>query len=147
MNWPVTYARKIRFSDTDAQGIVFNGNYPIYIDDATTDFFDVIGIPWNAFTRTGHEMVLGRSEIDYRSAGRIGETLVTGARIVRFGSSSVTFELQTWEQASGRIVIEARLLYVVVDHETFRPKAVPAFFIEAVEKAQGARVERAPAKT
>jgi acyl-CoA thioesterase FadM len=91
-------------------------------------------------------MVLGRSEIDYRSAGRIGETLVTGARIARFGTSSVIFELQTWEQASGRVVIDARFVYVVVDHETFRPKAVPQFFIEAVEKAQGAPVERAPVK-
>ena len=27
MKWPVTYRRKICFSGTDAQGIVFNGNY------------------------------------------------------------------------------------------------------------------------
>lgn len=147
MHWPVTYARKIRFSDTDAQGIVFNGNYPVYIDDATTDFFEVIGIPWDAFTRTGYEMVLGRSEIDYRSAGRMGETLVTGARIARFGNTSVIFELQTWEESSRRVVIDARLVYVVVDHETFRPKPVPQFFIDAVEKAQGGPVERSPAKS
>jgi len=38
MDWPVTYRRKIRFSDTDAQGTVFNGNYATYIDDGRISF-------------------------------------------------------------------------------------------------------------
>ena len=142
MDWPVTYRRKIRFSDTDAQGIVFNGNYATYIDDTVTDYFDAIGLPWDAFTRSGHDMVLARTEIDFRSAGRLGETLVTGARVTRIGKTSVIFGLCTWEESSARVVIEARLVQVVVDHRTLEPKPVPDFFLEAVERAQGAAVER-----
>jgi acyl-CoA thioester hydrolase len=142
MDWPVTYRRKIRFSDTDAQGIVFNGNYATYIDDTITDYFDAIGLPWDAFTRSGHDMVLARTETDFRSAGRLGETLVTGARVTRIGKTSVVFALRTWEEKSARVVIEARLIQVVVDHRTLEPKPVPDFFIEAVERAQREAVER-----
>jgi acyl-CoA thioester hydrolase len=146
MNWPVTYRRKIRFSDTDAQGIVFNGNYATYIDDTVTDYFDAIGLPWEAVTASGHDMVLARSEIDFRSAGRLGETLVTGARVARFGTTSVVFELRTWEEKTGRVIIEARQIQVVVDHQTLRPKSVPECLIEAVERAQGSAVERSAAR-
>lgn len=146
MEWPVTYRRKIRFSDTDAQGIVFNGNYATYIDDTVTDYFDAVGLPWDAFTRNGYDMVLARSETDFRSAGRLGETLVTGARVARIGKTSVVFALRTWEEKSERVVIEARLIQVIVDHQTLQPKPVPAFFIEAVERAQGAAVERSSAR-
>jgi acyl-CoA thioester hydrolase len=142
MEWPVTYPRKIRFSDTDAQGIVFNANYAVYIDDAITDFFDVAGLPWEEFTRSGHDSVLARSEIDFRSAGRLGEVLITGVRVGRVGTTSVTFELRTWEEATARTVIDARLVYVVVDPETHRPKPVPAFFVAAVERLQGGPVGR-----
>jgi acyl-CoA thioester hydrolase len=145
MNWPVTYRRKVRFSDTDAQGIVFNGNYATYIDDTVTDYFDAIGLPWDEVTASGHDMVLARSEIDFRSAGRLGETLVTGARVARFGATSVLFELQTWDEKSGRVIIDARQIQVVVDHRTLRPKSVPDFLVEAVERAQGGAVERAGA--
>jgi acyl-CoA thioester hydrolase len=145
MDWPVTYRRKIRFSDTDAQGIVFNGNYATYIDDTVTDYFDAIGLPWDTVKQTGHDMVLARSETDFRSAGRLGETLVTGARVVRFGKTSVVFELCTWEEKSGRVIIDARQIQVIVDHQTLRPKPVPAFFIEAVERAQGGAVGRSSA--
>ena len=55
------------------------------------------------------------------------------------------FSLRTWEEKSERAVIEARLIQVVVDHQTLQPKPVPGFFIEAVERAQGGAVERSSA--
>lgn len=87
-------------------------------------------------------MVLARTETDFRSAGRLGETLLTGARVTRIGKTAVVFALRTWEENSARVIIEARLIQVVVDHRTLEPKPVPDFFIEAVERAQGEAVER-----
>jgi len=142
MEWPVTYRRKMRFSDTDAQGIVFNGNYATYIDDAVTDYCESLGFPWSDFQGKGFDMVLGRSEIDFRSAARYGDMLVTGARIARIGKTSVIFELRGWVEGADRVVIDAKLVQVIVDHETFQPKPVPQFFIDAVEKLQGAPVAR-----
>jgi acyl-CoA thioester hydrolase len=137
MEWPVTYRRKVRYSDTDAQGVVFNGNYAVYFDDTITDFFDEIGLPASELAATGHEIVLARCEIDFRSSAKIGEVLVTGARVRRIGRTSVTFELETREESSGRTVAEATQVQVVVDSGTLTPVPVPGFLVEAVERAQG----------
>lgn len=136
MDWPVTYVRKVRYSDTDAQGIVFNGNYAVYFDDTLTDLFDLVGYPWGEV-----EVVLGRMEIDYRSAARLGETLVTGARVERIGNTSMTIRLATWEQSTDRMVAEAKQIQVVVSGEDFRPVPVPDDLVAAVEGVQGS-VER-----
>ena len=136
MDWPVTYVRKVRYSDTDAQGIVFNGNYATYFDDTLTDLFDEIGYEWGEV-----EVVLGRMEIDYRSPARLGDTLVTGATVEKIGNTSMTIRLLTWEEASGRPVAEGKQIQVVVSGEDFRPIPVPADLIEAIEAVQGA-VER-----
>lgn len=140
MDWPVVYRRKMRFSDTDAQGIVFNGNYATYVDDAVTDYLDALGFDWEAFKRAGYDMVLARSEIDFRSSAKLGDELATGARIARVGRTSVVFELRSWVEGEDRTVIEAKLVQVLVDPETLRPKEAPAFFVEAVERLQGAPV-------
>lgn len=132
MDWPVTYVRKVRYSDTDAQGIVFNGNYAVYFDDALTDLFDLVGYPFGEV-----EIVLGRMEIDYRAPARLGETLVTGARVERIGNTSMTIRLLTWEEASGRPVAEAKQIQVVVSGDDFRPIPVPADLIAAIEAVQG----------
>lgn len=136
MDWLVTYERKVRYSDTDAQGIVFNGNYATYFDDTLTDLFDLVGYPWGEV-----EVVLGRMEIDYRSPARLGEVLVTGARVERIGNTSMTIRLATWEQSTGRVVAEAKQIQVVVSGKDFRPVPVPDDLVAAVEAVQGS-VER-----
>lgn len=142
MEFPVTYRRKIRFSDTDAQSIVFNANYLTYVDDALTDYFDEVGIPWSEFVERGYEAVVGRVELDFRSPGRLGDTLVTGVRIGRVGTTSAVFEFRIWTEADERTVVEGREIYVFLDHETFQKAPVPDWFIEAVERLQGGPVER-----
>lgn len=132
MDWPVTYVRKVRYSDTDAQGIVFNGNYATYFDDTLTDLFDLVGYPWGEV-----EVVLGRMEIDYRSPARLGETLVTGARVEKIGNTSMTIRLLTWEDAGERPVAEGKQIQVVVSGDDFRPIPVPDDLVAAIEAVQG----------
>lgn len=132
MDWPVTYVRKVRYSDTDAQGIVFNGNYAKYFDDTVTDLFDAIGYPWGEV-----EIVLARMEIDFRSPARLGETIVTGGRVDRIGNTSLTVRLATWEETEERSVAEATQIQVVVSGEDFRPVPVPDDLVSAIEAVQG----------
>lgn len=141
MEFPVTYQRRVRFSDSDAQGIVFNANYLAYIDDTITDYFDALGVGWKEMQARGYDMVLGRAELDYRSAGRIGDTLVTGARVASVGTTSIVFALRVWEETTLRVVVEATEVQVMVDHATLEPRAVPDWFVTAVEKLQGSPVE------
>lgn len=136
MDFPVTYERKVRFSDTDAQGIVFNGNYLTYFDDTITDYLEATGIGWDGMTKRGVDMVLGRAEIDFRAAGQIGDVLVTGAKVAEIGRTSVIFEMRTWDKATDQTVAEGRVIQVMVDHRTHRPTPVPDWFIAAVEKLQ-----------
>jgi acyl-CoA thioester hydrolase len=132
MDWPVTYRRKIRYSDTDAQGIVFNGNYATYHDDTVADLFDAVGYRWGVV-----DVVLARMEVDFRSPARLGEVLVTGARIERVGRTSLTVRLSSWEEETGRTVADALQVQVVVG-EDLRPVPVPDDLVAAIEAVQGA---------
>ncbi|MGF1666032.1 MAG: acyl-CoA thioesterase [Acidimicrobiia bacterium] len=137
MDYPVTYHRKVRFSDSDAQGIVFNANYLTYIDDAISDYFDLLEVDWNGMNERGLDIVLGRAELDYRSSGRKGETLITGVRVASIGTSSVVFEITIWEEQSQRVVVEGREIQVMVDRDTFETTPVPPWFVAVIEKLQG----------
>lgn len=142
MDYPVTYTRRIRFSDTDAQRIVFNANYAVYWDDATTDYFDALGMSWDEMVEKGYEMVLGHLTISFRSSARLGDNLVTGVRIREAGRTSVIFEARSWVESTGETVVEGELVQVFVDAEHFRPTDVPAFFLDAAAKLQGGPIAR-----
>ncbi len=132
---PVIYSRRLRFSDCDAQGIVYNPTYLVYWDDAFTDYMDAVGCPWNFMVANGDDVVLARTEIDYRRSARMGQVVSTTARVVGIGRSSITFEYLTTE--SGETVVEGRQVQVIVDHETMQPKAVPAYLREMIARHEG----------
>lgn len=136
MEHRVVYVRKVRFSDTDTQGHVFNANYFVYFDDAITDYLDALGLPYAEMTRRGHDLVLARAECDFRSSGALGETLVVGVRVTRLGNTSLTFGLRV-EEETGRLVAEGVEIYVVLDRKSRAPTPVPAYLREAVARLQG----------
>jgi acyl-CoA thioester hydrolase len=137
MNYPVVYTRKVRFSDSDIQGHVFNANYVVYFDDAITDYMDAAGLPYSEITARGHDMVLARVECDYRSPGVLGESLEVGVGVERVGNTSLVFGLRIREAAEKRVIAEGKEIYVILDHATHRPTQVPDYMREAVGRLQG----------
>ena len=134
---PVVYDRRIRFSDCDTQGIVYNPNYLVYWDDAFTDYLDAVGCSWDFMVRKGDDVVLARTEIDYRRSARMGQVVRTVPRVVGIGRSSIIFEYLTTDAGTGETLVEGRQVQVIVDHETMRPKRVPAYLREMIRNQEG----------
>lgn len=133
MTWLVTYTRKVRYSDTDAQAIVFNGNYATYFDDALTDLFDELGLPQDEMQDAGFEVVTANLNIDFRTSGRLGDVLETRVRLGRVGTKSLTFELETRQAASGELVVEGTVVWVTVDHRTFEAIPIPQLLLDRLD--------------
>ena len=134
---PIVYDRRIRFSDCDAQGIVYNPNYLVYWDDAFTDYMDAIGCSWDLMVGRGDDVVLARTEIDYRRSARMGQVVSTAVRVAGIGRSSITFEYLSTDPSTGETLVEGRQVQVIVDHETMRPKTVPDYLRGMIARQEG----------
>lgn len=77
--------------------------------------------------------MLARAECDFRSSGKMGETLLTKVRVAKIGKTSITFNLAITEEVRGREVANGLEIYVVIDAETMRPIAVPDELRSALE--------------
>jgi len=130
--------QKIRYSDCDPQGIVFNGNYARYWDDAATDWLEELGLGGPELGGNGVEVVTARLEIDFKSAARLGEMLETSIQVAKFGTASMDLEVQTVNASSGDIVAAGKLVWVFVDPEHFRPVPVPSDIKETLESGVSA---------
>lgn len=123
--------QKIRYSDCDPQGIVFNGNYGRYWDDAATDWFEELGFGGESLGGIGADVVTARFEIDFLTSARLGDVLETAIEVERLGNTSMTLYLTTRRLSDGEVVVRGRQVQVFVDPETFRPVPIP----EAVKEA------------
>jgi len=138
MDFPVIYRRRIRYSDADAQKIVFNANYSVYFDDTLTDYLDAAGLGIDEMPARGYEIVLRRMELDFLGSARIGDEICVGMRFVRFGKTSMTARGQVWIDGNPEApLVEVTAIHVMVDAEHFQPVPIPDFVREAIEGLQG----------
>lgn len=125
--------QKIRYSDCDPQGIVFNGNYARYWDDALTDWFEEAGFGGEQLGGSGVDIVTARAEMDFKASAGLGDVLETSLAVERFGNTSMTVSFTTTRLSDGTVVTEGREVLVFVDPDTFRPTAAPQAVREALE--------------
>lgn len=117
--------QKIRYSDCDPQGIVFNGNYARYWDDAFTDWLEEAGFGGAELGGIGVDIVTAHLEMDFKAPARLGDTLETAIEVDRFGARSMTVRFTTSRLSDGTVVTLGEEVLVFVDPADFSPTAVP----------------------
>ena len=129
--WAVTYRRRIRYSDIDSQGIVFNGNYLSYYDDAITDLFLKAGLKAADMHTAGYDVLTVHASVDFKATAELFEDLEVKVRISKVGNTSVTFAIES--TVGDKVTTAATIVYVIVDADTFEPIKVPASLVTAMQ--------------
>jgi len=106
---------RIYYEDTDCGGVVYYANYLKYFERARTHYLETRGLSVAGLRDQGTQFVVVHAEVDYRSPGRYGDTLVIDTTLANASQASFTFAHVLRERTSGRIVVEGSAKLVTVD--------------------------------
>lgn len=122
---------RVRFEETDLQGIVFYGNYLTYMDMAHNEQLRHL----DAGPGRGWSEHVVHTELDYRGQAKFGDEVHHYTRFSRIGTSSMETEYLA-TNGSGELLVEGEAVYVAMDDATDEPIPVPEAFREAVATSQ-----------
>lgn len=120
---PYIHRLRVRYGECDQQGVVFNPNYMVYMDDAGEVWVSSLS-PTGNFLDLGWDWMVVRSTIEWQSPAHHGDTLSIEVGIVRYGSTS--FEIGYIGTVAGRPVFKARSTCVSVKAGTTEKFVTPA---------------------
>ncbi|NCV61422.1 MAG: acyl-CoA thioesterase, partial [Betaproteobacteria bacterium] len=84
---------RVRWAEADMQSVVFNANYLLYFDVASTEYFrQVSGGDRDILKAVFDRLYVVKSTIEYLQAARFDDELVIGVKTARIGRSSMTVE-------------------------------------------------------
>jgi acyl-CoA thioester hydrolase len=113
---------RVRYSEIDGQGVVFNAHYLTYFDTTITEYFRAIGYDQFADAKTtGIDFHVVKSLIEYKAPVRFDQELEVGARVARIGSSSISFELAIFLKGANDALVTGEIVWVYTDQKTHRP--------------------------
>ena len=104
---------RIRYSEIDAQGIVFNAHYFTYFDTAITEFIREINFDYKALIASeGLDFYLVKSTIEYFKPAAFDQLIEVGVSIARVGRSSITWELAIFRKDEDECLARGELVWV-----------------------------------
>jgi acyl-CoA thioester hydrolase len=129
---------RVRWAETDMQGIVFNGHYLTYCDVAITEYWRAIGYEYpKPVTVLGIDFFVVKATLEYHAPARYDDELQIGVKIERIGNSSIAFKLGIFQ--GHHHLISGEIIYVSADPQSRKPLRVPEALRDAVERLEAGK--------
>jgi acyl-CoA thioester hydrolase len=135
-----TVPLRVRYSECDLQGHVFNANYFSYFDIALTELWRVAAGGYEAMLETGVDLVVAEATARYRAPARFDDELDIEITVTHLGSTSMRTDLRVLRD--GVALVEGQMVHVFIDRETIAKTPIPPGIRAALE-AEGAAGEGA----
>ncbi|GAB6876966.1 hypothetical protein JCM13210_16930 [Thermaerobacter litoralis] len=146
---------RVRFAETDAQGVVYYGNYFVYFEVGRVDLLrEAQGAGLQGATAQGagsagepeggreaavepgggvHALMVVHAECDYRASARFDDRLEVETWIEALGRTSITFGHRVVRLPGREELVRGRVVAVHVGREG-RPEPLPASWRQALER-------------
>jgi acyl-CoA thioester hydrolase len=139
---------RVRFAETDAQGIAHHSNYLVWFELARVAYLAEFAGGYKRFQEQGLEATVVEAQVRYLVPARFDDVIRVWARCHGVRGARFRYDY-VLERADDRIrVADGWTSHACVDAHTLRPTRLPAWLVEAVAKAESrARAAAEPSST
>lgn len=102
----------VRFSETDAMGVVWHGNYLKYFEDARERFGEEHGMDYLDFHRNGYFTPIVKSEIQHHSSLFYGDSMRIVAKLIHTQAAKMMFEYEIYHAKTNVRVASGKTMQV-----------------------------------
>ena len=132
-----SYNFRIRYSEVDAQKIVYNSHYLTFLDVSIFEFFDAIGFNQEKYIKeTNNEFHTVRAVVEYKAPATLGDTIEVLTRIKKIGNSSITFQQEIYLHESDKLLATGEIVWVNTNQEEMVPTTVPDYLRQLLKDYQ-----------
>ena len=115
---------KVRYAETDAQGVVYHGSYVVWFGVGRTEYCEAAGYPYARMEAEGVNIVVSDLAARYRRPARYGDTVRVATRLAALRSRGCTFAYRV-VLPDGSVAVEGQTVHLFVDRATGKPTAAP----------------------
>jgi acyl-CoA thioester hydrolase len=125
---------KVRFAETDAQGIAHHAVYLVWFEVARIEYLARFRGGYPELQAEGIEALTLDANVSYRVPARFDDRLVISARCSDIRGARFRFDYRV--EREGELIAEGSTGHACADARTLRPTRVPQWLVEAIAKAE-----------
>ncbi|HLM36027.1 MAG TPA: thioesterase family protein [Gaiellaceae bacterium] len=134
---------RVRFAETDAQGIAHNASYFVWFEVARVEYLEEFAHGYQRLRDEGFEALVLESHARYIQPAVFDDRLLvhTSCRDVR----GARFRYEYAVERAGVVIADGWTAHAIVDAATLRPRRLPSWLADAIATAERSAGEPATA--
>jgi acyl-CoA thioester hydrolase len=112
-----THQIRVRYGETDKQGVVFYAEFFNYLEVARTEHMRTLGLPYRELEARGVFLVVAQAHCRYLAPARYDDVLTVTTWVSQMRRSTLDFSARVALAADGMPVAEGMCRMAVVDAE------------------------------
>jgi len=126
-----THRLRVRWTEVDRQGIVFNGHYLTYFDVGITEYYRALGYPYpDGLAQHGTDVFVRKAEVEYHASAHYDDEVDICVRVERLGRSSFDFRVEV--HRGDQLLVSGIVVYVNADPIARKSTPLPDFLRKAI---------------
>ena len=136
-DYPFSYTLRVRYSEIDAQGVVYNSHYVTYFDLAITEYLRHLNVDYGIETmqQTGKDFHTVKVVVDYKAPGYYDDLIHIHIRAGRVGRSSIGWVLAIFRNNEDEPITTGEVIWVYADMKAHKSEPLPDTLRERLANA------------
>jgi acyl-CoA thioester hydrolase len=131
MTQPFTTYIQVRHNEIDALGVVNNAIYQQYLEQAAVTHSEHLGYDLTRYRELGGMFVMRRIELEYLHPAVVNDILAITTWILEIRGACAIRRYEIRRRGEPDLLLTAEALWVWVDMDTMRPRAIPDAILES----------------
>lgn len=125
---------KVRFSETDAMGIVWHGNYAKFFEDGREHFGKEYGLDYMRICSEGYSTPIVEMNCRYRKSLKFGDRIIVETVYIPCEAAKILFSYTIYRACDNEIIATGSTVQVFLDESSELVLCNPEFYEKWKEK-------------
>jgi acyl-CoA thioester hydrolase len=130
---------RVRFAETDAQGIAHNSSYFVWFEVGRVDYLEQVAGGYTKLREQGIEAFVLECHVRYLKPAVFDDRLIVHSRCVDLKAARFRYEYAV--ERDGETIADGWTAHACVNASSFRPTRVPSWLAEAISAAESSSKE------
>lgn len=124
---------RVRYGETDQMGVVYHGNYPLYLEMGRIEWLRKLGVSYKSMEKKGIMLPVVSLSINYKKSACYDDVINVKTQLKKMPAARIEFEYEITNE-NGEILTTAETTLVFIDMKSNRPVRAPKYILEALEE-------------
>ncbi|WP_136481429.1 acyl-CoA thioesterase [Cognatitamlana onchidii] len=123
---------RVRYGETDQMGVVYHGNYALYLEMGRIEWLRKIGVSYKEMEENGIMLPVVSMSLNFKKSAGYDDVINVKTQLKKAPTVKIEFDYIITNE-KGEVLTTANTVLVFIDKRTNKPTRPPQYILKALE--------------